>query len=85
MTSTLNSAWVIDPPTAVKDMLHGLEQPVRHGLNSITLVVIILLFFFFLFFFFSPGPGIGDFWIYCSMTGFSFSRSMEFPKKCKED
>lgn len=50
------------------------------GMKSIGLVVIILFYFFF----FSPGPGIGDFWIYCFMTGFSFSRSTEFPKKSKE-
>lgn len=72
-----------DHPTAVKDkILHGLEQLVRRGSNSIT------LWFFFFLFFFSPGPGnrwlCG--WIYCSMTGLPYWRFMEFPnKKLRED
>lgn len=70
MTSTLNSAWVIDPPTAVKDNApwSGVASQTRVEFHH-TCGDYSILFFFLLFFFFSPGRGIGDFWIYCSMTG----------------
>ena len=54
VVSTSNSVWVIDPPTAVKDMLHGLEQPVRHGWNEVHWTCgDYSILFFFLF----SGPG----------------------------